>query len=294
VNLRFWQKPNSWPRDPRGYNFLARAFDLVGNVVFGETWKGVDEQEIVDPLPQSVREATTQQRRRAHLILKQHFPDRPKPTTRPLADKNKPVYTFTEQEWATAYQFAQEAFQHEQTTAEQLKHIQQVIAEACEKAILALATRNKTTGKMSPLDASVWNAEFKVWGQRFNKCMIDRKNPLRGGVGGRDYEWIFITTDSLQPFLETLRKEKPTASVILTSSQEKKCRKWLETQMQDQKHPSKAKDEYRKEAKALFSVGTRAFDRAWTNAISSKEALAWSKPGRKPKSPRVIDTPPND
>ena len=127
VNLRFWQKPNSWPRDPRGYKFLARAFDQVGKVVFGETWKGVDKWKIVDRLPQSVRKATTQQRRRAHLILKQHFPNRPKPKTVPFADKNTPVYTFTEQEWATAYQFAQEAFQHEQTTAE-------VIAEACSTA----------------------------------------------------------------------------------------------------------------------------------------------------------------
>ena len=295
MNLYFWQKSESWPRDPLGYVFLARAFDTAGKVFFGENWMGVDKLEVVDRLPPSHLEATTQQRLRAHLVLEKHFPDfhRCKPKMYKVGGKKRPFYAFSDQEWAAAYQFVDEAFQRQQKTEEQLNHIQRVIAEACEKAVLGLATRNETTGKMVPLDASIWNAELDVWGHRFEKCKIDPKNPLRGGVDGFRHTWIFITTDSLQPFLKALEKEKPTAQVKQTASQEDKCFNWLLDEMLAHKIAPKPKldylNQFRKEKKCL--VGTRAFNRAWEKAKEAAGRPNWGNPGRKPKSKQVIDTP---
>lgn len=286
MNLYFWQKPKSWPRDPLGYVFFARAFDAVGKAVFGEAWKGVEKLKLVDRLPQSLMGANYPQRRRAHLLLKRHRSDlnRPKPEMVQFAETYKPVYGFSELEWAAAFQLADEAYQRENENAEQLKSVQELIAEACEKKDLALATRNESTGKMAPLDVSIWNAEFEIWGQRFDKCRINPKKPLREGVDGPGYEWIFITIESLKNFLKTVSKQKPTAKNKQTASQKTNCRNWLIEQMQAHLIPPKPKNAYREEAKKMFSVGFRAFDSAWTEAIDFTKRGNWSNPGRKAKS----------
>lgn len=37
---QFWIDPNQWPREPSGYVFLARAFDMIGRAMFGPNWTG--------------------------------------------------------------------------------------------------------------------------------------------------------------------------------------------------------------------------------------------------------------
>ena len=68
-----------------------------------------------------------------------------------------------------------------------------------------------------------------------------------------------------------------------TVGAETRCRKWLASLMSDGKFPQKSKPAYRAEAKAEFKTGTKAFDRAWGNAIADTGNAAWSKSGPKSK-----------
>ena len=38
--VRYWSKPASWPMDPKGYVFLARAALEIGPAMHGLAWTG--------------------------------------------------------------------------------------------------------------------------------------------------------------------------------------------------------------------------------------------------------------
>ncbi len=64
-------------------------------------------------------------------------------------------------------------------------------------------------------------------------------------------------------------------------SAETRCEEWFVALMK-KGGPTKRKDDYRKDAKRDFGVGTKAFDRAWARAIVETGNVDWRKPGRKP------------
>jgi len=66
-----------------------------------------------------------------------------------------------------------------------------------------------------------------------------------------------------------------------TVADETKCREWLTALMTGNSKPEKTKAAYKKEAQAKFSVGVRAFDRAWARAIEETGNGDWSRAGRK-------------
>jgi hypothetical protein len=70
----------------------------------------------------------------------------------------------------------------------------------------------------------------------------------------------------------------------LTRGAETDCQAWLADLMCKSERPDRSKDRYYEEAKTRFSVGRRAFDRAWTAAIDGTGAEAWRQPG--PRSGR--------
>ncbi len=66
-----------------------------------------------------------------------------------------------------------------------------------------------------------------------------------------------------------------------TKGAETKCKRWLIALMSDDGKPEKTKTAYQSAARAEFGVGTKAFGRAWANAIEETGNTDWSKPGRK-------------
>jgi hypothetical protein len=64
INLGFWSKPETWPHDPDGYVFLARAVDEIGKAMFGHHWTGKEwTSELTPGMDPSLiaRRATVQQ-----------------------------------------------------------------------------------------------------------------------------------------------------------------------------------------------------------------------------------------
>ncbi len=62
-----------------------------------------------------------------------------------------------------------------------------------------------------------------------------------------------------------------------TAGAETRCREWLENLMRSGSK-KKSKSEYFTDA-GQFQVGTRAFDRAWAQAIKNTGKIAWKIPG---------------
>ena len=77
------------------------------------------------------------------------------------------------------------------------------------------------------------------------------------------------------------RAEATAARADCTVAAETRCKNWLIEMMSKGVPPDHTKSEYRADAKKRFSVGARAFDRAWQNACTETGNIAWSKPGRK-------------
>ena len=71
----------------------------------------------------------------------------------------------------------------------------------------------------------------------------------------------------------------------LTGGAETKCQAWLADLMLKSERPDRRKDRYYEDAKARFSVGRKAFERAWTAAIEETAAVLWRKPGPKSRPP---------
>jgi len=67
-----------------------------------------------------------------------------------------------------------------------------------------------------------------------------------------------------------------------TAGAERRCAIWLVGLMKTQRDQPIAKKTAREQALAQFDgLGTRAFNRAWDQAIRVTGALAWSAPGRR-------------
>ena len=106
-----------------------------------------------------------------------------------------------------------------------------------------------------------------------------------------DDVWAFLEKqpphpkwDWLHEFCEVWSKESGVAldaQQISTIAAENRCKDWLVGLMSNDGAPDRLKSAYRFEAKSEFGVGTRAFDRAWQNAIAETGNSAWSNPGRK-------------
>ena len=75
--------------------------------------------------------------------------------------------------------------------------------------------------------------------------------------------------------------EQGNSRQIITAAAEMRCRDWLIEFMSKGSTPDRPKSKYRLEAKEEFGVGTKAFDRAWHDAIIKTGNVEWSKAGRK-------------
>jgi len=66
---------------------------------------------------------------------------------------------------------------------------------------------------------------------------------------------------------------------------ENQCQKWLEDLMSNNSNQDKGKKLYQDEARQAHKVGTKAFIRAWSNAITATGNTNWGRPGRKKSKP---------
>ena len=137
-----------------------------------------------------------------------------------------------------------------------------------------LSAKLFTTGRLLSLESSIWGrteAEYifsSGWGTIHGG---DEYFPSE--VRGR----VLIEQSSIDALFDGDYGDSSPS----TKGAETKCKKWLITLMSDDGKPEKAKAAYKTEAQGKYSVGSKAFGRAWTDAIKETGNTTWSNPGRK-------------
>jgi hypothetical protein len=291
----FWSDQGKWPKDTAGWTFLARAHNQIGKTLFDEHWTGKEPIERKPPLLDYCISDKYWQKIYAHTLLKKHRKDLKR---KPLKFRSQGyiVPAFTQTQWDAAKELARKLHNEGKPAQERLHSVRNEIAVQCELEMLQSGSRAIDGGAIEPMPPELWNGERLT--PRFERCQINLKEPFGLGIAGKEIRWIFITTESLNAFLKSLEKQKPTAKVKHTGLQVKDCLKWLIEQLQADNDlhkttfdPHKTKGAYRKDAQEKFSIAFRAFDRVWAEAIKATNQDHKSNRGRKPKSKRVIDTP---
>ena len=133
-----------------------------------------------------------------------------------------------------------------------------------------------TTQRDTILSPAAWNTE-RIWA-RFFFCQMNPRDPFGIGVAGDDYQYIFVSRESLDRYLADLFDAS--LQVRQSVGAENKCQQWLENLMKNspERRP-KTKVEFFQQSRENFGVTRRAFERAWGKAVASTGAEAWSKAG---------------
>ena len=138
----------------------------------------------------------------------------------------------------------------------------------------ALSVKLFTGGKLLSLESSIWGS---VEAERIFET--GRSSISVGDIYFPDtmHGPVFIKQSSIDALFDRDSDDHSQSTV----ADETKCRKWLIALMTGNSKPEKTKAAYKKEAQVEFSVGGRAFDRAWTRAIEETGNGNWSRAGRK-------------
>jgi hypothetical protein len=139
---KFWEESESWPHDPPGYIFLARALDIVGLAKYGERWTDLTSKIAIpeDPPDDCHDEAVWEQSE--------------------LDDEK----------------YVQEMDAAEAELERRWAEVAREIAVACEAGTIITAARNRLGGEMIELNMGYWNTEYFM--QRFIHCDLSLDQPF--------------------------------------------------------------------------------------------------------------------
>ena len=116
---------------------------------------------------------------------------------------------------------------------------------------------------------------FQRWASETEEIMIDRLNGIINLSGCPLAGLRFDRAAIVEGWPEAITPGQQQSSAGAGT----RCRKWLVGLMRDGPK-TKSKSRYRDEAKNTYGVGTRAFNKAWEEAISETGKTDWSNPGR--------------
>lgn len=100
-------------------------------------------------------------------------------------------------------------------------------------------------------------------------------------AGPKEYYRSGTRWYGLKFLAKSIKKIWSTPPVASTVPDETACQSWLEGLMANNSTQDEAKKFYQDEAKQKYNVGTKAFNRAWANAITAIGNTNWGKPGRR-------------
>jgi len=283
--LEFWASPHTWPHDPHGYVFLARAIEEIGQAMFGQDWTGKEvTTEHVRGLPHQWQ-ATPGDASYARGVLRklpEFAKQLPKTRTLPpslnsLADRTRWVvivrpHDFTGAQWSAAQAHLRHQQEERAPALQRVSAVQRKIVELCESGKLISAIRPRAGGDMREVPRAWWNTES--WHNRFTMCQVNPKEPFGIGVAGDSFCWIFLTRESLDRYLQ--RMSPPS-----TVGREKAAISELKTMLEA--NANLPRDEARKHCQSKFKIGPRGFQRTWPKAREAAGLPPVAAPGRKPR-----------
>ena len=262
------------------YCTLREAFDLVGTSTYGPKWRGFEAD--CDP-------ARAAQPTDTVTLLRKLAPDGQSFSTK---EKDRRPVPKRPVDGIHRVRFGQAIGRHMKALKELLHflHSRTVPAE--------FIPENATTAR-EDIPASDWpdpekfNPKKPTWGDLRFDVAADRvvrnfpkTSPVPGRVHGDGSLWwayagraghVEIDREALERALRPHQQPKKPPPPT-TAGAETRCKEWLIDLMKAGPR-KKGKDDYQKEAEKQFNVGTRAFIRAWMNAVAETGNKDWSKPG---------------
>jgi hypothetical protein len=110
----------------------------------------------------------------------------------------------------------------------------------------------------------------------------------------RDVHWDRREIEAAFPPYPLMQTGSDPATPRPGETGEAGCREWLMQQMRESPgQRQKSKQAYADEAKQLFGIGPRAFNRIWDAAVEGTRAFAWKRPGRPRKNHNAVSIRPS-
>ena len=205
------KRPDWWPREPAGYVFLAHAVEKIGSALHGNDWTGEEATaEEIEPLPLSLKEASSYNRRQAEDLLQRYRPDLRRPA---VIGWNE----FSEEDWKIAYELDERL----RPALKRLQATQSEIVKRNEIDELELRIQPRSGGPWRDFNKDWWNTD--KWRSHFDRCRIDPEYPNGDRPSWREDNdhWIFATSQSVERLLNQLARtqpdQKPTSDAELTN-----------------------------------------------------------------------------
>ena len=169
---------------------------------------------------------------------------------------------------------------------------------ALRRGELEAQARRNGAGDVETIAPNQWLAlKFQSWNgydlavpTGADQDVLDLPRPIEDYLRGR----VPIDTrpvawpDPLMPAAQVEKLWPAGGATRFTAGAEAETEGWLISLMRSG-NPIQAKRQYEAEARKKFRVGTRAFNRAWAEAVRATANTRWSTPGR--KSQQCVDTP---
>jgi hypothetical protein len=221
--LQFWSENQSWPRDPVGYIYLARAVNQIGKATFGNEWSGADPGTKLPQLLPSKGSATVWEKIRAHDLIESQFPNRPtRKMTGPLWARSAP--DFSDDEWTAAQAIVADLQCKAIPSCRRFSKVRETIIRECEAGQLTAAYRAHD-GSMQEVPRQHWNGNNLE--NRFVICLYNPGDPFSIGFSGDRFLEIFVTSNSLKTILQRLARGESQDSSA-TEEQDGDARKFYE------------------------------------------------------------------
>jgi hypothetical protein len=228
-----WKNPRGWPMDPAGYVFIARAVNLIGSAMLGETWPGGMPAEewhrpivLAMPPTRSLPEvARTLADHEAGWQALQRIPPalqlRHGQVDFASADTGSHSPTLTPQLWRIARQIVEEESAQECAAIEASNAAAKATADAsnleirerfdlfltvaktivacCEAGEIASAMRQANGGGLVKIRTDWWNTEN--WGVRFSHGQFDPQDPFSHNPPYSNAWLIFFSRPDVDRFI---------------------------------------------------------------------------------------------
>ncbi|NEH52937.1 hypothetical protein GR210_29635 [Rhizobium leguminosarum] len=274
TDKEFWRDEREWPDDAYGYVFLARALHIVGIGLYGEAW--TRREPLTPPLFDLWNEVAGRKglKYRSSIgasteiellkLLRKHAPDKVEledeevlePATKPLitAEAFKRYAAprgssrivnkvMTAQTYRAAVEVAEEENVRRQAAQERLAAAQNALKAAMRDGKLKYVLLPLVGGRFSePKPPEWWNR--KEHDRIFAWCQMNPLNPFATGVGGDNFQHVFVDQDDLDYLIRALNFPKEDPLMLASSFDD----------LPDFSDPERAQDEWVQPDPADFAV----------------------------------------
>ncbi len=173
MSTQFWSDEESWPFDPAGWVFLARAYVQIGQAKFEDSWTGNE------PFAK--------------------YYEKLKSTT----DNADFMFPNGGEEWREYVDLFKKRHLADEDATKRHFEMGRTIAQLCEAGNLLTGYRMKEGGSIKELPANFWNVPSERIFKRFICCEITLH---QGRITDDNLAFLFVSKNSLENTLATIKE----------------------------------------------------------------------------------------